>query len=122
MRRRAETISVGRVEESTEQVGCSDDLLLAGRKAQRMFAGDDGVKTIAQACDFHHNIMHIGCFINEMDIEPVRAFVQKVDVQWAKGAFQAVPSRLRFASRVDDTPAGAGQQILQGPDQSALAG
>ena len=56
-----------------------------------------------------------------MNVQPVCAFIGKTELYRAKCSFQRMPHGFRPAGGVDDTPACAGHQILQGPDQGTLA-
>ena len=122
MGRRAETIGIGRIEKGAEQICCGNGPTLSRRKRERSFGVDDGLHTFAQAGQFQHGFEAAAGLVDEVYIQPVRALIGKSNLNGAERPFQRVPDGFGPAGRIDDTPACAGNEILQGPDQSALTG
>lgn len=105
-----------------EQIGCGDCLALSWQELKRPFGVDNGLRAVAQAGQFQHGFEAIAGFIDQMNVQPVGAFIGKTDLHRAKRSLQRMPDGFWPAGGVNDTPARAGNQILQGPDQRAPAG
>lgn len=68
---------------------------------------NDGLYTFAQAGQLQHRIQAAARLVEDVNVEPVGAFVGKVDLNGAERSFQRVPDGFGFAGGIDDTPASA---------------